>query len=765
MDSIWGDPWADDAKPNLPEPKDSEPVEVTAFEPVKPQTTLVSGGFEDEAGWGDFEESTGFGTDGTEGNGNQESGWSAGERHEDEKDLTTRLAPKTPFIHTNGSGIISPGWGDSQTLKSTPEPPSKAKHNGDISEIPPSPVWESMRSSISSITYAPRSLHVKEPDLHLRNTEPDDHVVSATPPRPSTSSTTKTAVSTDSNAFSESRASPTHYDAPRWEREPLHSDATDGFDISLDSIRTSFEEAYVASKQVEEPALHVKNIEEGSAAVNGSSRNIVHADEEHESMQEEKPQAGTDLDDLRATVKAPRFNTNLNLVKDIFKSSISSENYEEANDEVIDSTSTRKAWYRLTRPQTMQEFNTGATDDNYVRVSWMKSHVRAETLKVATRWAAEDRIYGRVVLGGKPGAATFGWDMPSDGSIVPPRPMSMISSLPQREQGGKHHASHQRQSSMPHPSSRTNSSPVAQFGWSTSPTSSSNGVIASLEDVLESRAMPAASEPHIRVGRQWQAEQVSVPATAKSPLPVTSSLDEMKTASPSEPGLQKQHGLDSPGLHKRDTTKADLNASLEDDDDEWGELVKSPSEPLHPMVSPSMSASVVEQKSVSVDEHVPIISTRRKPTPIIAPPEVQNSPDSMLSPARKSAMEAARATRFLNSQPNRSGSPIMRDSESRSSASGPRRLFPSPSPSTITSLNIVRSPSPDGLTKSATGVVPIASCSFLEADLSFFETPAHQPTLPHPTRDVSAPVQLSAIEEEHAQTIVRKIPNLSFMLR
>lgn len=767
MDSIWGDPWADNAKPDLPDPQKNDPVEEKTYKPVKPQTTLFSGGFEDEAGWGDFEESTGFDAGGTEGSENQELGWSAGQGHEEEKDFTNGLAPEPHFTRTNGSGILSPGWGDSHTLQSTPEPLPNDKQNDDASETIPSHIWESPRSSISSIPYAPGSLGSNDIDLGPQSAKHDRSIASATPPRPSTSSTTKTAVSTDSNAFSDIPASPIHHDGPRWERNPSHSDASDDSNNSPDSLRTSFDEAYIPSKQVEDSPLHMDKVEELPPTDAGSLPNSVHVDEKpsHEATQEEKTHEWPETHDSHAVVKGPQFSTKLELVKDIFTSVALSKNHGEANDEVIDSTSTRKAWYRLTRPQTMREFNTGAADDSYVRVSWPRSHVRTETLKIATRWASEDRINGRVVLGGKPGLATFGWDIPSDGSIIPPRPMSMINPLPQRNENGKHHISHQRQSSMPQPSNRTNASPVAQFGWSTSPTSSGSGIIASFGEALESRAMTTASKPQLRVGKQRQVVQRSEPATAHSPLPTTSAPEETKAAPPASGlGLKNKQGIDPPGLSKLDTTESPLNGSPEDDDDDWGEMVKSPSGPPSPVVLPSLPASVVEAKSSNIDEHVPIISTRRRPTLVMAPPAAQSTPDSMLSPARKAAFDAARTTRFLNSQPTRTGSPTIGDNESRSSTPGPRRLSHSPSSPIRASFNVLRSSSTSGSIKSATGVVPIASPSFLEADLSFFETPTQQQS-PHPTRDVNTPEQLSAKEEEHAQQIVRNIPNLSFMLR
>lgn len=74
------------------------------------------------------------------------------------------------------------------------------------------------------------------------------------------------------------------------------------------------------------------------------------------------------------------------------------------------STEERKIWYRVSRYGPMRQHNTG-DDENYVRVNWKKSKVRDETLKIVARWIEEDRISGRVVLGGGSKAGSiFGWN-------------------------------------------------------------------------------------------------------------------------------------------------------------------------------------------------------------------------------------------------------------------------------------------------------------------------------------------------------------------
>ena len=85
------------------------------------------------------------------------------------------------------------------------------------------------------------------------------------------------------------------------------------------------------------------------------------------------------------------------------------------------STEQRKTWYRVSRYGSMRKHNSG-DDENYVRVNWPQSQVRADTLKIVARWIEEDRISGRVVLGGgSKGSSMFGWNDPK----AKPVPLSM----------------------------------------------------------------------------------------------------------------------------------------------------------------------------------------------------------------------------------------------------------------------------------------------------------------------------------------------------
>ncbi|EHL01959.1 hypothetical protein M7I_1908 [Glarea lozoyensis 74030] len=86
----------------------------------------------------------------------------------------------------------------------------------------------------------------------------------------------------------------------------------------------------------------------------------------------------------------------------------------------------RKMWYRLSRYGPMRKHESG-DDENYVRINWAKSSVREETLKVVARWIEEDRISGRVVLGGGSKAGSiFGWNDPKS------KPASIAAAFAER---------------------------------------------------------------------------------------------------------------------------------------------------------------------------------------------------------------------------------------------------------------------------------------------------------------------------------------------
>ncbi len=70
----------------------------------------------------------------------------------------------------------------------------------------------------------------------------------------------------------------------------------------------------------------------------------------------------------------------------------------------------RKAWYRISRQGSYRKHNAG-DDENYRPVLWATSTVRIDTVKIVRRWMEEDSFTGKPTLGGSSiGGNMFGWD-------------------------------------------------------------------------------------------------------------------------------------------------------------------------------------------------------------------------------------------------------------------------------------------------------------------------------------------------------------------
>lgn len=63
------------------------------------------------------------------------------------------------------------------------------------------------------------------------------------------------------------------------------------------------------------------------------------------------------------------------------------------DDNLISSTSQRKAWYLISRAGTMREYESGDFE-RYMRVKWQGSAVQARVGSIVSRWIAEDRMGG-----------------------------------------------------------------------------------------------------------------------------------------------------------------------------------------------------------------------------------------------------------------------------------------------------------------------------------------------------------------------------------
>ncbi|RMZ68294.1 glucan 1 4-alpha-glucosidase [Pyrenophora seminiperda CCB06] len=257
------------------------------------------------------------------------------------------------------------------------------------------------------------------------------------------------------------------------------------------------------------------------------------------------------------------------LLDELFPPHTAAQELEEAPDDPIYSVSGRKAWYRLTRSETMRESNLGKDDDNYVRVTWMGSQVRTEVNKIVGRWAREDRLSGK-----GPGArASFYWDTvaPVDPqpkghvrtktSVPTPRPVAPV------------------RQSLPPVSANT---PVA-FAWSTSPTmvdpwkldSPSIDTIVShtapkpIADSSQTHQLGTLSMPHPSTMEQTRGtastESTETPAVAAVIAPPIAST------------ISADPWGDFSTLDTTNPPAAAQNANVAiDDDEDWGEMISTP---------------------------------------------------------------------------------------------------------------------------------------------------------------------------------------------
>ncbi|KAK3359560.1 hypothetical protein B0T25DRAFT_600672, partial [Lasiosphaeria hispida] len=220
--------------------------------------------------------------------------------------------------------------------------------------------------------------------------------------------------------------------------------------------------------------------------------------------------------------------------KSAFVTGVSGADPEVSDHIITDSfgeISERKTWYRVSRMGSLRKYNAG-DDENYRLVAWPTSTIRQDTIKIVRRWMEEDSIAGRVTLGGgisKTQKNMFGWDSSAkpvtlDAVFGKRKGHSRATSLqplagpPLRKTSGSLRSPIHRPSSVTVP-------PVASFGWSSdSPTSP------------PLQTQPAKSIPPLSRPQSSTAAAIKIPPVAESLAP------------------------------------------QEEDDDEWGEMVASPSD-------------------------------------------------------------------------------------------------------------------------------------------------------------------------------------------
>ncbi|EMD92206.1 hypothetical protein COCC4DRAFT_20815 [Bipolaris maydis ATCC 48331] len=264
-----------------------------------------------------------------------------------------------------------------------------------------------------------------------------------------------------------------------------------------------------------------------------------------------------------------RYQLDATLLDELFPSKKNGVELDEAPEDPIYSTSGRKAWYRLTRKQTMKEFNSGNSDDSYVRVTWPGSQVRSEVHKTVARWAREDRMSGT-----GPGArASFYWDTPAP---VEPR-------IPKGHQRTKTSVPTERinapmRQSLPPMATNT----AAAFNWA-SPTSTGNPWKQDNPSLNSVVSLPTSKPIAIHNEQTQNSRPVSMDLTHGVGERLGSTVISLETpnvANTTPPPPPTTTSANSWG----DTSTLDTNTAgpkqstnvPEDEDDDWGEMISSP---------------------------------------------------------------------------------------------------------------------------------------------------------------------------------------------
>ena len=260
----------------------------------------------------------------------------------------------------------------------------------------------------------------------------------------------------------------------------------------------------------------------------------------------------------------------LSHLDDLFPSTVDHEvEPEPLPDTIIDDTfatiSERKTWYRISRFGSKRKHDTG-NDENYVRVDWAHSAVRDKSIRIVRRWMEEDSIAGRVTLGarqkGAIGGSMFNWDSKAE-------PVD-VGALLGRGRG------HERRMSKDSKGSKGMIAPPPEgpaFGWSSQTTSPTSTSFSAASRAQVNGAMGAKSRP----------QSLIMPPQSRVSRPIESPVQpKARPQSLVMPPAQAMFrpsidsALASPSLAAAWDRSTTVSKPAEEDEDDWGEMVSSP---------------------------------------------------------------------------------------------------------------------------------------------------------------------------------------------
>ena len=553
----WGDPWADNAN-------DKSPTKSAVTSPLPPAFTFAPvplNGFVDDPGWGNNDDD-GFGDWATSNTGNVAStdvvSTPAGDRDQGNAGWGTVKREEREYISVK--------W--PEPVLDTPQ---------DFEKVDSEP---SDSSTVSQLDEAVSQDTIEEPTPH-----PQADVESSVRSSTSPSETSRNELPSESPRTSIEDERTTTKDVPQ--NEPLAVAA------ELNAI-VADANAEVTTKEGDEDINDSKAVEgvEEHAADIGDTRDPVPRLPDDQRPSRISGESNSTPDDAATTdatqphAPSTTFVCDRVLLAQLFPSSEEAGKQLDEHDDPIFSTSARKAWYRLTRKQTMREFNHGDNDDNYIRVTWVNSHVQSEVNKVVGRWAREDRISGT-----GPGArASFYWDTP-----VPTEPKAPFGHMrTQTSVPTTKIALPARQSLPPLATDQ-----AAAFNWS-SPASTDPWKLES--PAQRSTSTPLAMKnPTVVKLQQQERRAVSVDLTPRKSEQTmhkrTSTMSHTVPETTAVANLTSPHISQSPAevsdpwakfsdFESPSTSTVEAADTPVDDDDDWGEMVQTPTLPTPQQLDP-----------------------------------------------------------------------------------------------------------------------------------------------------------------------------------
>ncbi|KAF2492213.1 hypothetical protein BU16DRAFT_584340 [Lophium mytilinum] len=584
----WGDPWADDAETKTP------PKELEVKKPIIAPAVLQ--GFEDEAQWGSPADGDGFGdwTGFSAPIGYQESHAeeeerleelkttstppslaTASEQHETDTPPSGSQSPITQFENGHKEGTLDvrdDTWRIDPTLESnsTGHGPWDDSQNGE----------NFGRDTVSVEAEASDSGTTVHPDIaddEQTEVEPgpsDDDASTRPSTSPSDASQPELPHESPRTSFEEEGTLVEGLEerTAKIEEEALATPKIreeNGIDVTqhLDSVAETEDEddfgEFEGDDDDEDEGDDAEMGEEGRESeeirpvVSPAVSNFPTSDEPTNERKESLEVPRHSLEALtgpgsRDSITVASFQPDLSLIDQLFPSPPPFTATGDTPDDTISSTSTRKAWYRLTREQTLREFNSGTDNDSYVRVSWIGSTIRTKVNKIVGRWSAEDRIAGRAVLGGKSAGAMFFWDQPTQATEstigTPSRHALRRSSL-----SSKTNTTSPTLSTKSTDTPLSPKSPTAHFNWSSSPNIQQSPSISVSGEAAKAPRPSVEEMARNAVGqlKSGRRNRLSISTDASMPGNLIMPIAKVQASSSRPLSMDITRGIPSHPVHKR----------------------------------------------------------------------------------------------------------------------------------------------------------------------------------------------------------------------